>query len=526
MNNTGSGFGVLLLLMIGHLSLSFVYAKNALHMFQQNRYELYRYTRWLFNKNNFRISLTVIYILILLLLRLLLRNGGLFLQILVTVIFAILLIRKEINREYIKPLVLTARVKRQIAVFAVLLFIATLLDVRYVNYPLKGILSIALPYLLIYPLALITSPIEEAVKKKFENEAREILKDYDGLIKIGITGSYGKTTSKNVIRDIISEKYYTLITPASYNPPMGITRTIREHFKPIYEVFVCEMGADHVGEISYLMDFVKPQYGIVTSIGPQHLNTFGSQENIIREKMQEIELLPEDGVGIINIDNEYIRNYKIKNRCKVVTVGISNTDADYVAYDIVYNKQGSSFKVKIGKSAVRFTTVLLGEHNIMNILCGIALAKELGMTNREIAKGVSNIRQVEHRLEIKNINGFTFIDNAFNSNPVGCKYALDVLSMMDGKRIIVTPGLIDLGREENEDNYEFGRYMKDRADFVILVGEKNSAYVRKGALEGGFDRDCILTVGSVREAFAYVYANFSKKDTILLENDLPDAFLH
>ncbi|MBR0462405.1 MAG: UDP-N-acetylmuramoyl-tripeptide--D-alanyl-D-alanine ligase [Erysipelotrichaceae bacterium] len=512
--------------MISHLSLSFVYAKNALHMFQQNRYELYRYTKWLFNKNNFRISLTFLYVVILLVMRLLFRKGGLILNILITVVFAVILIYKEMNKEYIKPLVLTGRVKRQIAVFSVLLFVATLITVRVFNYPLRGILSIALPYLLIYPMALITSPIEEAVKKKYENEAREILKGYDDLIKIGITGSYGKTTTKNVIKDIISEKYYTLITPASYNTPMGITRTIREHFKPIYEVFVCEMGADHVGEISYLMDFVKPKYGIVTSIGPQHLNTFGSQENIIREKMQEIELLPADGVGIINIDNEYIRDYKIENKCKIVTVGIKNKDADYTATDIEYTKKGSSFKVKIGKSAVKFTTVLLGEHNIMNVLCGIALARELGMSVKEIQKGVSSISQVEHRLEIKDINGFTFIDNAFNSNPVGCKYALDVLSMMDGKRIIVTPGLIDLGKEENEDNYEFGRYMKDRADFVILVGEKNSAYVRKGALESGFDEGCILTVNSVREAFNYVYTHFSKKDTILLENDLPDAFLH
>ena len=242
--------------------------------------------------------------------------------------------------------------------------------------------------------------------------------------------------------------------------------------------------------------------------------------------MQEIELLPSDGCGIINMDNEYIRNYKIENDCKVITIGIKSEDVDYRATDIEYTKKGTSFKVKIDGKNVRFTTSLLGEHNIMNILCGIALAKELNMTNKEIANGVASIRQVQHRLEVKDINGYTFIDNAFNSNPVGCKYALDVLSMMDGKRIIVTPGLIDLGKEENEDNYEFGRYMKDRADFVILVGEKNSEYVHKGALDGGIPEECILTVPSVREAFNYVYKNFSKKDTILLENDLPDAFLH
>lgn len=226
--------------------------------------------------------------------------------------------------EYVKPLVYTGRVKRQIVVYAILSFIITFLLTKnlhnYLN--LVGIISIYLPYLLIYLVAIITNPIENAIKKGFENEARDILKNDDNLIKVGITGSFGKTTTKNVVNDIISSKYLTLITPASYNTPMGITRTIREMYKPIYQVFICEMGADHVGEITYLMDFVKPKYGIVTSIGPQHLNTFGNLDNIIKEKMKEIERLPKDGVGIINLDNEYIANYKINNTCKVLSVGI------------------------------------------------------------------------------------------------------------------------------------------------------------------------------------------------------------
>ncbi|MBR3228246.1 MAG: UDP-N-acetylmuramoyl-tripeptide--D-alanyl-D-alanine ligase [Erysipelotrichaceae bacterium] len=518
--------GMLLLLMISHLSLSFVYVKNALHMFQQNRYELKRYTAWLFNRRNIRFVSCLIYFAVIIIVRLIFRHAGDALNVFITIIFAIWLIMNESKREYIKPLVLTSRVKRQIAVITLLLVLFTYAAVRYLPGIVSSILAVYLPYLLIYPMAIITEPIEEAVKKRYENEARDIIDSYDDLIKIGITGSYGKTTTKNVVKDIIGEKYYTLITPASYNTPMGITRTIREQFKPIYEVFVCEMGADHVGEISYLMDFVKPKYGIVTSIGPQHLNTFGSLENIISEKMQEIEKLPSDGVGIINIDNEYIRDYKIKNSCRIVTVGINNTDADYVAYDLKYSNKGSSFKVKLGARGTTFNTILLGEHNIMNILCGIALAKELGMTNREIVRGVSSIRQVEHRLQIKNINGFTFIDNAFNSNPVGCKRSLDVLSLMNGKRVIVTPGLIDLGPEEDKDNYEFGAYMKDRADFVILVGEKNSAFIHKGLEESGYDMDRVLVVNNVKEAFAYIYQNFKKTDTILLENDLPDAFLY
>ncbi|MDO4501209.1 MAG: UDP-N-acetylmuramoyl-tripeptide--D-alanyl-D-alanine ligase [Erysipelotrichaceae bacterium] len=509
------------------MSASFVYSKNALHMFQQNRYEFKRYTNWLFSVRNIRFTKTLIYVLLMLVLLLFNNKFIKYIVLLVTVLYTIYAIIQEEKKEYIKPLVLTARVKRQICVYSVLLFICVFLLVnKGVNYSLIAVISVYLPYLLIYLMAIITLPIENAVKKGFENSARAILNDYNHLIKVGITGSYGKTTTKNVVKDIIGEKYYTLITPASYNTPMGITRTIREHFKPIYEVFICEMGADHVGEISYLMDFVKPKYGIVTSIGPQHLNTFGNLDNIIKEKMQEIEMLPADGVGIINVDNEYINAYQIQNNCKVVRIGINNKEADLVAYDMKYSNTGTSFKVDIDGETVEFNTILLGEHNVMNILSGIALAKELGLSNNEIKAGVSNIGPVEHRLQIKNINGYTFIDNAFNSNPVGCKRSLDVLKLMPGKRIIVTPGLIDLGKEENEANYNFGAYMKERADFVILVGEKNSAYIHKGLEESEFDMNNVLVTKSVKEAFNYVYTHFSKEDTILLENDLPDAFLY
>ena len=519
---------LILIITLIFMALGFVYSKNALHMFQQNRYEFLRYTKWLFSLKNLRFTITLIYVALMILASFIPSAFGTIVTLAITIIFAVIMIKKEDEKEYIKPLVLTGRVKRQIVVYTIIAFIVELVLVIILQNKIAfvGIISIYLPYLLIYVMAVITTPIENAIKKKYENEARDILDQYDNLIKVGITGSFGKTTTKNVVKDIIGEKYYTLITPASYNTPMGITRTVREHFKPIYEVFVCEMGADHVGEITYLMDFVKPKYGIVTSIGPQHLNTFGSLENTIKEKMEEIEKLPSDGVGIINVDNEYIRDYKIKNNCKVIKVGINNTDADYVAYDMKYSKDGTSFKVKINNRAVKFNTILLGEHNIMNILCGIALAKELGLTNKEIVSGVNNVKQVEHRLQIKNINGFTFIDNAFNSNPVGCKRSLDVLELMPGKRVIVTPGLIDLGKEENEANYSFGSYMKDKADYVILVGEKNSAYVKKGLMESGYDMNKVLTFGSVKEAFAYVYKNFSTKDTILLENDLPDAFLY
>ncbi|MBP5280175.1 MAG: UDP-N-acetylmuramoyl-tripeptide--D-alanyl-D-alanine ligase, partial [Erysipelotrichaceae bacterium] len=187
-------------------------------------------------------------------------------------------------------------------------------------------------------------------------------------------------------------------------------------------------------------------------------------------------------------------------------------------------KNGSSFDVKIGRKNYHFETSLLGKHNITNILIGIAIAMELGIEIEDIVKNVKRINQVEHRLEVKKINGYTFIDDAFNSNPVGSKMALDVLQMMDKQRVIVTPGMIDLGEKEDEINKGFGAYMKDKADKVILVGEKQTRKILEGLLESGFAPEDIIVKDNVREAFDYIYANFTTKDTILLENDLPDAF--
>lgn len=507
------------------LSLSFVFIKNALHMFQQNHYELYRYAKWLFNKNNIRFSLTLVYLALMIIECLIFKDiAEILIGLLLSIIFAIYLIVTELDTQYIKPLVITSRVKRQIVLTTILSIILTYAYTRIMPIWLDGFIAIYGPYLLVFLIGALTEPVENLIKKHYEDDAKKILYSMKDLITIGITGSYGKTSTKNIVSSVLGETYYTLMTPASYNTPMGITRTIREMMKPIHEVFVCEISATRVGQVSYLMDFVKPKYGIVTSIGPQHLLTFKTMDNIINEKMRMIEMLPQDGLGIINLDNEFIENYKIKNNVKVVSLGINNKNANYVAKDIEYSKDGSSFIVKLGRRNYTFETCLLGEHNITNLLAAIALAYELGLSAKEIVKNVKAVKQVEHRLEVKKINNYTFIDDAFNSNPVGSKMALDVLKMMPGKRVIVTPGMIDLGEKENDYNYDFGKYMKNKADFVILVGEKQTQYIYNGLNDSKYNMKNVLVVKSAKEALAYVYGNFSSKDTILLENDLPDAF--
>jgi len=509
----------------------------SLQMFQQNRYELRRYSAWLFSSDNqykeFNIFISqdsIVHILTGFLSKYQIWIVGL-------IYMAYLYYRikqgklKLRSKPSIKPLLYTARVKRQVIVYFMLVLAALygiyFLKISYslglVFYISLFVLTLCIPFM-IFLVGLITMPFEKLIKRFYQNKAMNILRHSPNLKIIGITGSYGKTSSKNILNEILSEKYYTLATPASYNTPMGITITIREQLKALHEVLICEMGADKKGEIGSLMRFVRPQTGIVTSIGPQHLNTFKTINNIIKEKMKMIEMLPSTGLGIINKDNVYIREYKIKNPVQIKSVGIDQIEVDYRAININYTISGSEFSVLSSEGLYPFKTRLLGKHNISNILVTIALGRAFGLQWPQLQKAVSNVNYIEHRLQLKHINGLNFIDDAFNSNPEGSKMALDVLAMMPHHRYIVTPGMIDLGKQEDELNQAFGEYMLNKADTVILIGKNQTKAVLQGLKVSGFDLNHVMVMDHIKEAFEYLTKNASDKDTILLENDLPDAF--
>ncbi len=502
-----------------------------LQMFQQNRYENHRYFKWQTNNLENLFKNILIPIIVAIILVLLNRFISLYwleqlLSIFTFIIFGYLWLILLGKKEQIKPLVFTNRVKRQMVTFFVVdLFVICLIR----NYSITIHFLIAfipfVNYWLIYLVSFINMPIEKYIQNQFIKDAKGIVMSNSNLKKIGITGSYGKTSTKNIVGEILAQKYYTLITPASFNTPMGITRTIREYLKPIHQVFVCEMGADKVGDISYLMDFVKPEIGIVTSIGQAHLATFKSQNNIINEKMQMIENLPVNGVGVLNYDNQFIAEYRIKNSCKILTYGISNTDVDYYACDIKYSPEGTSFKVvdRNGKKH-KFTTKLLGEHNVANILSGICVGQALGIEFKDLITAVAQVKQIPHRLEVKKYLQHTMIDDGFNSNPVGSAMALEVLKMMPKPRVLVTCGMIDLGEAQYRLNKEFGLKINGCADKVILVGPLQSAPIKDGLIESGYSSKDIIVVNSTKEAFNTLNSMSKKPITFLVENDLPDAF--
>lgn len=505
--------------------------RQSLHMFQQNRYEVRRYWPWLLeniqhrmHKSPFWLMVVAPYILAALLsLRLTIMGASL--SVAYTLGLSILITYQQRSKVYIKPLSFTSRVKRQIVVMVLLVAI-----VLYFVYQMSWTwIAIMTPlvwlgiWLLIIVMAVLTMPFEQGIKLYYIHLARKILKQYPKLIKVGITGSYGKTSSKNILDEILSEKYYVLASPASFNTPMGLTITIREQLKSLHQVFIAEMGADKVGEINFLSKFIEPHYGIVTSIGPQHLNTFKSIENIIKEKMRLVENLPVTGLAVLNVDNDYIRNYTIRNTCRKCTYAIDH-EADYRAVDILYSPNGSTFTVRSKEGDVTFKTRLLGKHNIANILAGVALGRDLGLSWEQLQHAVNQVNYVEHRLQLKKINGFNYIDNAFNSNPEGSKMSLEVLKMMPNHRYIVTPGMIDLGPRQDELNEAFGAAMKDCADTVILVGRKQTESIYQGLQKSGFNLDEVILVDHVKEAFKYIETHARTQDIVLLENDLPDAF--
>lgn len=506
-------------------------SKKAFHMLQQNYYnDDNRYLKWIFqNKKKVFLDKDLIFILFILLLG---RSKSTIMLIFVfiyTVLYFLLKRKKVLDK---KPLVVTARVKRMLMTFFICYFLMTLFIVLNYNedylvyyYMYYGLLAY-LDYFFVMVVNFINKPVEKCVYFYYRFKAIDKLKSMN-IPVIGITGSYGKTSSKNIINDILNVKLNSFATPKSFNTPYGLMNSINNYLDKFNDTFIAEMGAFKIGEIKQNCKLVHPKYGIITTIGEAHLETFGSRDNIMKGKFELIESLPSDGVAILNGDDPYQLKYELKNDCKVLWIGIDNKDVDLYATNIKMTHKGTTFDCvfKGDKKKYKFETKLLGKHNIYNILDGIMLAYTLGLSIEEIQRGVKSVSTIEHRLELKKYNNkITLIDDAYNSNPVGSKRALEVLSLMPGKKIIVTPGMIELGREQYNLNYKFGEYISHVADVVILVGETQTKPIQDALKDKKYPKGQIFVLNDVREAFP-IMNKLALEDTfVLLENDLPDLF--
>jgi len=346
------------------------------------------------------------------------------------------------------------------------------------------------------------------------------------LIVIGITGSYGKTSVKNFLEKILSAKYEVLTTPKNYNTTLGVVKTIRENLKPTHQIFICEMGATKPKDIRKICDIVKPNIGVVTAIGPQHLQSFKTIENIIQTKFELVESVKENGGAIfLNFDNEYIAKQNIDEN--IFTYGINNKNLSFSAFNLKSSSDGTNFSVydKNKEQEINLNTKLIGKHNVINITAAIAVGNYLGLTVDKIIVGVKKLKNVEHRLQLIENNNLNIIDDSYNSNPISSKAALDTLYEFEGVKIIVTPGLIELGNYEEKYNLEFGKYASKICDYIFLVKSKQSKYILEGILLEGFNKNKIFNVNSPNEAMEKILGlGIKEKITVLLENDLPDNY--
>ena len=548
--------GILFLMIALFLRHSLYRLRYFLHMFQQNGYKINEMYRWLadhlFSKTLLYEHLFFLVLLLSMSLyiaeKITVSTGSLIMG--VFAIFWFVSINAFRSEEEKKPLVFTPRMIR--------LLLITLLPLLIIWYrvfesaisptPVLNMFTLAIfsnPYdlalsLVIVDIAIpmillaggiVVLPLEKWIQNGFKRDARKKIASMPHLKVIAITGSYGKTSTKFAIAAFLKERLNVCVTPGSYNTPMGICKVINNDLNANHEVLILEMGARYEGNIKELCAIAKPDISVITNVGISHLETFGSVDAIAREKSTLATELKPGGTLILNGDDPKVK--KMASLRDDVTTIMTGFGGSVEAFNIKIGADGTSFMLKMNRTPgpeneeVEIKTRLLGSHNIQNLLLAAAVANELNIRLATIAIAASVMKPVEHRLELKQRNGLLIIDDAFNSNPVGAKSAVDVLSTFEGgKKIIITPGMIELGASEEVENERFGRHIGESAiDLAILVGSQRTLPILKGIESAETDKKTqIKVVDSLFDANRYLKEVAESGDIVLYENDLPDSY--
>jgi len=453
----------------------------------------------------------------------------------------------EIKKKFIRTQRVTRIIGAGFAVSAVFLF---LLNLASTSIPLPDIQIIQIAIVsteafigfLLAPVWLILGnilmiPVEAYKRNRFLKQASQVLETIRPKI-IGITGSYGKTTTKNFLHDIMSVRYRTYATPKSYNTLMGISLAINRDLTDDYSVeyFISEMGAYVAGEIERICKLTPPDISIVTEIGPQHLERFGTLENVKLAKYEIITNLAPDGVAVFNWDNPYIQEMVAQGYpntrltvSRELTVGeAKKQNITWLATDIQETLAGLSFTITNIQTDEQehITTAIVGEHNVTNLLLSTAVAYHEGIPLRDITFRIRTLQPAESRLVTQTTaEGITIINDAYSANPKGVISALKVLGMYQtGKRLLITPGMIELGDLHEIENRKLGELATQYASDIILVGRDQTKPIFEGIKSTSFEMSNVQVKDTLSEAVEWYQANLKSGDTVLFLNDLPDTY--
>jgi UDP-N-acetylmuramoyl-tripeptide--D-alanyl-D-alanine ligase len=379
-------------------------------------------------------------------------------------------------------------------------------------------------------------PVTLLFQYRLLNRAKRKRERFKDLLVIGITGSYGKTSTKEILAFILSQKFKVLKTEKHINAEVGIAKTILEKLKPEHQIFVVEIGAYERGKITQVCEAIKPQIGIITGINQQHLATFGSQENIIQgEGFELMDNLPEDGIIVLNWDNEFIiqnANLKMQNdnsKCKIIKYAVKNKhEADIWAEEVKVEKEKLSFWVCTKEGEREFCEVnLVGGHNVYAILAGVCVAKELGISLKKVVEILKKIPPETGTVKLKKgINGINIIDASYSANPDGVISALDYLKIWEGKKVIIMPCLIELGKASKEVHKQIGEKIAQVCDLAVITTKDRFKEIKEGAQKEGIDKEKILFIENPKEIFEKIKSFCKQGDIVLLEGRVPEKLKH
>ncbi|MDD3386678.1 MAG: UDP-N-acetylmuramoyl-tripeptide--D-alanyl-D-alanine ligase [Candidatus Pacebacteria bacterium] len=349
------------------------------------------------------------------------------------------------------------------------------------NFDLQSLFSLIVLFDILTPImvsfvVLFLQPITVLLRNRIINKAIKKRKSLDNLLTIGITGSYGKSTTKEYLKIILSNSFNVITTPQNKNSEMGISKCILDDVNENHEIFICEMGAYNRGGIKLLSKIAQPKIGVITGINNQHLATFGSQKNIVKTKFELIEFLPLEGLAVLNWDNQYIKD-NFKKYISSIKCGLDvwakEIKDDSFKFCSLNNEEGEIIKIKNIKP-----------YNISNLLICISLAKKLGMTMEEIKERVLLINDP---LETSSYKNFDVINATYSSNFNGIISHLDYLKRWTGNKVIIMPCLIELGAEGKNTHYEIGRKIGEVCDLAIITTNDYKKELIAGAKYSGME---------------------------------------
>lgn len=357
-----------------------------------------------------------------------------------------------------------------------------------------------------------SEPIERRLSQRFVDQAHETLGRVDPLV-VGITGSFGKTSTKAYLARLLQDGFSTVASPASFNNRLGLARSINEHLAVGTDVFIAEMGTYGPGEIAAMCSWVRPSIGVITAIGPVHLERFGSLEAIVEAKS---EILASARIAVLNVDHPLLAALADRMNIEVMRCSTEDAGAD-VFVDV--GGDGGVFVRGDRVAELNDSSILAG-----NLACAVGAAVAAGASPSSFVEAVDDLQAPQHRQTVSLSDlGFSIIDDTYNSNPAGARSALARLEGFGtgGRRVVVTPGMVELGGTQYSENVALGSIAADTVSDIVIVGRTN----RKAWLEGTAGRGAsVIVVGSREEAVAWVRANLADGDVVLYENDLPDHY--